>query len=439
MDGVNDAASFVTLVQLAATIINYIKNVNDAPVQKRKLLAALVQARGVLSTMVDLTNAIDNEDWSYTIQSLSVRNGPLHTFQDLLERIARKLQVTNPSSNIDVAFNRLRWPFDQTSLQEIIASLERLKPHFLLAMANDHIRLSLEIQNELREVHSQLAAAIDVQRRAIVALSREQELIVQSLSLGNLSGEWDREKDREKVMQVKAGAEWFLRHNDFEKWRKADPTPSTLVLTGPPGSGKSSISQATRYFLKAWHQSEVDICVAYFAFNFSRKGSLTVSRVLSNIVQQIVFQRPYLFKHLSTLGATGDPLSSGESVDLIFRARRDLKQFYLILDGLDECEMLSRAVVKELLAIEPPLSVLITARPTAMFSETFQNCVTLHLNSELTFSGHLETVKKMLENDPRVAEYLDYDQENIANAAKLIGEQCDGLYVLLRTSSSDFT
>lgn len=44
MDGISEAASLVTLVQLAAIIINHVRSIVNAPVQKRKLLAALIQA-----------------------------------------------------------------------------------------------------------------------------------------------------------------------------------------------------------------------------------------------------------------------------------------------------------------------------------------------------------------------------------------------------------
>lgn len=423
MDGVSNAASLVALLQLAASVVNYVKNVTGAPVQKRKLLVALVQARGLLSTLVDLTNEVDDEDWSHTIQSLSVRNGPLSTFQDILEQIARKLGIATPGSNITTALNRLRWPFDQTSLQEMIASLEKLKSHFLVAIANDHMRLSMAIRNEVHEVHWELTAAtVDTRRRAIVSLSREQELIVNSLSLGNLSGKLDGDQ----VMKMRAGAEWFLLHNDFKQWYKASPTPSTPVLIGRAGSGKSTICQVTRFFLKAWHQSETDVCVAHFAFDFTQREKLNKSLVLSHIVQQMVLERPYLMQHVAALRVTGGPLSSSESIDLICRARRDLNRFYLILDGLDEDETISRALVEDLLAIEPPLSILVTTRANPDILRTLQDCVILDIDSA-TFPDRVETVKKILEKDPRIAGYLDRNHENIANAAKLLVERSHGL------------
>ncbi|KAJ5135376.1 uncharacterized protein N7515_004654 [Penicillium bovifimosum] len=423
MDGISNAASLVALLQLAGAVINYLNTVIDAPAQKRKLLAALIQARGLLSTLVELTNEVQDEDWSHTIQSLSARNGPLPTFQELLERMARKLSITHSGARTKTVLDQLRWPFDQTSFQEMITSLEKLKSHFLLAMANDHIRLSKAIRSELHELQKQLTeATFRTQRQTVMSLSKEQELIVKSLSLGGLF----HELNGDEVMERRAGAEWFLRHNVFKKWHDTSHTPSTLVLTGSPGSGKSSICEVTRFFLKVWHQSEIDTCVVYFAFNFSQRGKLSEALVLSNIVQQILLERPYLMEHIAALRVTGGPLSLIESIDLIRRARRDLKHFYVILDGLDECEGTSRNVVESLLQIKPPVKILAAGRGTSAAFGSLQDSVIVHADDAMTLSIHFDMIKKMLEKNARITAYLDHSPETVTKAANLIFEQSNG-------------
>ncbi|KZN87124.1 hypothetical protein EN45_056800 [Penicillium chrysogenum] len=427
MDGINDAASLVALVQLAGAVINYITTVIDAPSQKKKLLAALIQARGLLSTLIELTDEVKDENWSYTIQSLSARNGPLSTFQELLEHLARKLG--GPPSNVQIksALSRLRWPFDLTSSQEMMNSLEKLKLHLLLAMENDHIRLSKAIRNELHEVQNQLAeASLRNKRQITMSLSKEQELIVRSLSLGDVF----HEMDGEEVLKMRGRTEWFLLTDAFKQWYNTSYTPRTLVLTGSPGSGKSSICQVTRFFLRAWHQSEIDACVVYFAFNFSQQGKLSEAQVLSKIVQQIILERPYLMEHIAALRVTGGPLSAIQSIDLITRARRDLKHLYLILDGLDECESTSRDVVNALLQVEPPLSILAAGRETGVSLRILEDIVTVRIDDAMPLSSHHEAIKKILEEDSRISAYLDHSPENVAKAAKLIFERNNGLYVL---------
>ncbi|KAH8691793.1 hypothetical protein BGW36DRAFT_303870 [Talaromyces proteolyticus] len=427
MDGISDTASLAALVELAATIIDYVRKVVDAPIQRKRLLAALIQARGLLSTLVELTNEVGDEDWSYSIQSLSAPYGPLSTFQELLENMTKKLGIT-PGGKIITAFNRLRWPLDQTSLENMITSLEKLKSHFLLAMTNDHIRLSKTIRDELHKVERHMTeATMRIQRQTILSLSREQELIVNSLSLGNLY----RELDRDKIMEKRASTEWFLRHSTFKQWHDAISGPSTLVLTGSPGSGKSSTCQATHFFLKAWHQSEIDVCVAYFAFEYRQRETLSESLVLSNIIQQIVLQRPYLVEHIVNMRVTGGALSLVESVGLISQIRRDLKQLYLILDGLDECERTSRNVVEALLQIDLPLRIVVAGRGIDVSSWSLRNSVTVNVDDCITLSDRLDCINKMLEENPRIAAYLDYSPENIAKAAKLIVEQSNGSFIIM--------
>ncbi|KAJ6123874.1 hypothetical protein N7471_011191 [Penicillium samsonianum] len=213
------------------------------------------------------------------------------------------------------------------------------------------------------------------------------------------------------------------------QWHDVNTTPNTLLLTGSPGSGKSSICQVTRFFLKAWHQSEIEICVAYLALDSFQKEELTVSEALSNIVQQMMLERPYLMDHVNTLKFTGGQLSRAESIDVICRSRHDLKQFYLILDGLDECENMGRELFEDLLTIEPPLKILVATRPNRGIMMTFRNCVIINLNMPMSLSGHLEYVITLLEKDPRIFGYLDHNHDNVANAAKIITDKSNGINI----------
>ncbi|KAJ5781525.1 uncharacterized protein N7518_010008 [Penicillium psychrosexuale] len=429
MEVVAATASITALLEFATHIIKYVKGAIDAPVQKRKLLTALVQARGLLSALRDLTDEVNDEDWSYTVQSLSVSNGPLSTFKDILEQISRKLGVPTRDSNIANILSRPRWPFDQSSVHGMLSSLEQLKSHFLLAIANDHVRLSMAIRNELHEVHHEITTAfIDTQRRAIVSLSKEQELIVQSLCVENLS----RDLNKEDTMEKRVGTEWFLSHNGFKEWHDASSPSShrsTLVLTGLAGSGKSTICHATQFYLKAWHQSEIDVCVLYFGFQLSQEGCRNKSLVLSNLVQKMILERPYLMEHASAMRVTGGMLTPSESIDLLRRASFDLKHLYLILDGLDEAGGMGCDLLTDLLAIDPPLRILIATRSTPELRQTLQGHATIDTSNAWTFANNLELVKAMLEKDSRVAGYLDHNHENFVTAAKIIAERNAGIYV----------
>ncbi|KAJ5633265.1 hypothetical protein N7490_009604 [Penicillium lividum] len=411
MDGLSDAATLVALLQLASSVIKYLKNVSNARFQKKELLSALIQARGLLSTLVDLTNDVEDEDWSYTIQSLSAPNGPLSTFQDILEQIARKIGVTTTRSEISNAIGRLRWPFDQAHVQELLSSLEKLKSYLLLAITNDHVRISMMIRDELHEVRSQLTTmVINTRRQSTTSLSKEQKLIMDPLSILNLSGELDGER----AIEIRASTEWFLLHETFKQWHDLSTTSNNLILTGGPGLGKSSASQVTRFFLKAWHQSEIDICIAYMAFDSLQGEKLTESMALSNIVQHILLDRPYLIEHINALKVTGGPLSIEESINLISRARRDLRQ---------------QRPYRKYLTIEPPLKILVSTRPISNDIEIFQNCVFLNICPFITIPDHINYTSKLLKEHPRISGYFNHYHNRITKAAQMITYQSQGSYI----------
>ncbi|CAG8370934.1 unnamed protein product [Penicillium camemberti] len=368
MDGVSGVASIIAVAQFAASIVEYIKAIVDAPLHKRKLLVAIIQARGLLLTLHELTIQVEDEDWSSTILSLSQSDGPLSTFQTTLEDIAEKLGITNSDSRMTTALHRLRWPFDQKGLEERITLLEKLKSQFSLALANDHLRLSMEIRNELRYVQTQLTeSTINSRRQMINSLSREQEIIVKSLSAANIS----KKLDAETVVGLRASTEWFLSHEKFKEWHTTNPIQQVLVLTGVPGSGKSYLCEVVRFFVGLWHQLD-SVCIASFPFHPSGQEEPSESLVLSSIVQQVLLQRPYLIEHVNALRVTGGPLSVADSVKLIMLARGDLDQLYIILDEFDICERIALRTFEILLSVKPPLNILIAGRPTILLSEALQ-------------------------------------------------------------------
>lgn len=74
--------------------------------------------------MRDLTDKVNDKDWSYTIQGLFVPNGTLSTFKDILEEISRKLGVPTRDSSITNILSRPYWLFDQSSIHGILSLLK---------------------------------------------------------------------------------------------------------------------------------------------------------------------------------------------------------------------------------------------------------------------------------------------------------------------------
>ncbi|KAJ5663895.1 hypothetical protein N7507_004626 [Penicillium longicatenatum] len=305
----------------------------------------------------------------------------------------------------------------------MIASLEKLKSSLLLALANDHIRLSMEIRNEVRNVQVQLSEATTSSRRQMIrSLSREQELIVKSLSLASLSHEFDGEK----MMELRASTEWFLSHENFKQWNTVNPIQQTLVLTGGPGSGKSTLCKVTRFFMRFWQQLE-NVCITALFCVPSALEKLSESMMLSSIVQQIMSERPYLIELLTGLRVTGGPLSVAESIKLISLARRDLDQLYVILDEFDAYAQTGPRILKTLLSIKPPINILIATRETRFLSEALQDYPFVRCEDARPCSVYLDSIKAMLEQEPRILAHLNHDPKEIERVARQLLERSNGL------------
>lgn len=99
-------------------------------------------------------------------------------FREILEKVASRLKIDGGSGGIQYALDRLRWPFGQREIEEMMTVLEKLKSTFLLALANDHVRLSMEIRESIEQVHEQVKSMQSDLFASLTALSPRQEAIV---------------------------------------------------------------------------------------------------------------------------------------------------------------------------------------------------------------------------------------------------------------------
>lgn len=207
MDGLSAATTVVSVLQIAYQVNEYIKTVRGAEEDRRKLLLELTRARGLLATLVDVSEDVEDDMWSQALQNLDGPDGPLETFKALLEDVLDKMGIErypnetphsrefilmpgksklsklmghhttpSPSNNVGTppnshsrtivtragtAVKDLKWPFTQPHVQEMLNTLERIKTHFLVALSSDNIRLSKLIHDELGTVRIEVGGIKD--------------------------------------------------------------------------------------------------------------------------------------------------------------------------------------------------------------------------------------------------------------------------------------
>ena len=138
MDPLSISASITALLQLTSTVIQYLNGVKGASEDRRKILSELASVSGILFILQDQAEqAKAGDEWSSTLQSLNVADGPLDQFRTALERLSSKL--ASPATGLKKLGKAFVWPFQKEEIKEILGSIERQKALLTLARQNDHM------------------------------------------------------------------------------------------------------------------------------------------------------------------------------------------------------------------------------------------------------------------------------------------------------------
>ena len=138
MDPLSISASVTALLQLTATVIQYLSTVKGASEDRQRILSELCHINCILYTLQDQATQGDSS-WSLTLQSLNVPNGPLEQFKKTLEILANKLRPAHGWKKVSKA---IAWPFEKQEIQEFLNTIERQKSLFNLARQHDHMYVS---------------------------------------------------------------------------------------------------------------------------------------------------------------------------------------------------------------------------------------------------------------------------------------------------------
>lgn len=136
MDPVTIFKVITTVLDHSGTVINYLKDVKGASEDRKRISDEIVTTQAFLFMLKDKSrSAQSDESWHKTLLSLSAPSGPLEQFKNALDRLAINLMPVDGLKRVQKA---LTWPFQKQEVKDILATIERQKPLFLLALQNDH-------------------------------------------------------------------------------------------------------------------------------------------------------------------------------------------------------------------------------------------------------------------------------------------------------------
>ena len=263
-DPLSIIGAVAAITQISSTVLSLIKNVKNAPNERRRLLLEINATTGLCQALKDYTE-IEPESSMHTLRVLSQNNlSPLEEFEKSLTYLQTKLTPGSKTHNKQSTLAQtLKWPFAKNELLEIIASIERQKSLFGIALTNDSARLLKTILDETQSVTVKLdgvrvtqeeqardargivgsldalhvhqqADTLDSQNR--VALERKQTLLAKLTTIDFHATHADISSRR-----AQNTGQWLLNCPEYILWH-SKRSSSVMWCPGIPGSGKTILA-----------------------------------------------------------------------------------------------------------------------------------------------------------------------------------------------------
>jgi hypothetical protein len=134
------AASIIAVSQLTTTVVHYLDGVRNASEDVRSLREELTNTSRILYQLRDLATLFSDSNIPFpAIQTLQASGGPLEQFKKILEALSS--QLGRDERGFKHVSRLVGWPLRKDEVKEILASLERYKTLFLLALSNDQMQV----------------------------------------------------------------------------------------------------------------------------------------------------------------------------------------------------------------------------------------------------------------------------------------------------------
>lgn len=301
------------LIQSSVQVAGYIKSVKGSSSDRQKLLSEINSTVALCQTLQDFVEMNGEKDWASTLKLLNNDNGPIAQLQVCLNHLESKLAL---SSDKDDRMKALRWPFDKKETQDVLGIIERQKSLFQIAQQNDHLRLSLAIQSDTRDI-----------ARGVSTLILDQEDQKKKVALSRLTSiDFDITHRDINSRRVKGTGKWLLESPEYALWLEK---PGTLWCRGIPGAGKTILSSLVIQTLRENSLPEVGVAGLYCSY----RNPETILNMLGSLVKQLAEPLAHLPVAMQNLTVPG--LEDFRSIvsDLF----SSYSKVMIVIDALDEC------------------------------------------------------------------------------------------------------
>ncbi|KAL6835837.1 hypothetical protein J3E69DRAFT_3562 [Trichoderma sp. SZMC 28015] len=239
---------------------------------------------------------------------------------------------------------------------------------------------------------------------------------------------------------------WVLKNSKISSWLQSKPDTSVLWLQGTPGSGKSVISTQLVNFMQASNMFVIHHFCTYLYIS-----STTYEQILKSLLMQLLRKDGDLVAHVYeefVLGKKSPTVPALERLlQLLFKSISNepskAEYVWIILDGLDECELEKQARVVSLMNQvasdrsspgSTTCKVLISSRTSSILSNCLRKKQTISLSDEKNCLEEAirQYASQRLQSLEQKFHQLHISPGGVDNIERGIAKKADGMFLYAR-------
>ncbi|KAJ7591950.1 ankyrin repeat-containing domain protein [Mycena floridula] len=466
MDAVSLTASIIALAQGAQAIFEYIKDIRDGPSTRTELIASLAPLENLLLLLKDqFQSTTQNPPWTNAVKLLGQQDGPFAQLTVIIEKIRNKLEVSSGGQSKKL-FKTLTWSLDKADVTELLLRVDRVKSLVMLAIQNDHVKLSEMIYADLQAMKTgmddithkvdNISGTIGGVGNQVQDLSTQIEPIavgihqVQAQSMTadlrafvNWLSPLNFEATQYNFVSscTPSTGEWLLADAEFQRWTAGHV--GILWCPGDPGVGKTMLASRVIDHLQKLTQGQPGVGVAYIFCDYRQSSIQGATDVIGSVLRQLLINSEEIPGSLHSIHncykAVPPQQRSLRDFTTTLEAQIQLYScVYLVIDALDESSSETRDILISTvhrLAKSGRLHVLVTSRQT--IGDEFANDSQIHIWAN---DGDIRRyITQRIRDGKELQKVVNGDKTLQDEIINKVAEKADGMFLLVRLHLDSLT
>ncbi|KAJ7591920.1 ankyrin repeat-containing domain protein [Mycena floridula] len=470
MDVVSFTASIIALAQGAQAIFEYIKDVRDGPSTRTELLTSLAPLSNLLSLLqVQFQSTTQNPPWTNAVILLGQQDGPFVQLSVIIEKIHNKLEDSSGGQSKKL-FKTLTWSLDKSDVTELLVRVERVKSLVMLAIQNDHVKLSEMIYADLQAMQTLVATGMDDISHKVNSISgtiggvgnqveglstqiepiaigihqvQAQSMTADLRAFANWLSPLNFEATQYNFVSscTPSTGEWLLADAEFQRWTAGHVR--ILWCPGDPGVGKTMLASRVIDHLQKLTQGQPGVGVAYIFCDYRQSSTQGAIDVIGSVLRQLLINSEEIPGSLHSIhncykAVPPQPRTLHDFTTALEAQIQLYSRVYLVIDALDESSSETRDIListVHCLAESGRLHVLVTSRQT--IGDEFANDSQIHIWAN---DGDIRRyITQRIRDGKELQKVVNGDETLQDEIINKVTEKADGMFLLVRLHLDSLT